>query len=110
LTGALVFSGRYFVQILEGSAASVDNLLGIIRADARHSNMIVINDRSIERRSFSKWRMAYVGPSVFVDRQVGRLAANPSDGEVVRLAGWLETLLVEHNRTKIVVPAPTTLS
>ena len=95
LSGALVFSGRYFVQILEGPEDRVGDLCETLKADVRHSDLVIINDRPIERRKFASWRMAFVGPSVFVDRQVNRLASSPSDGEVVRVAGWLETLLAE---------------
>jgi hypothetical protein len=95
LSGALVLSGRYFVQILEGPEDRVGALCEILKADARHTDMIIINDRLIERRKFASWRMAFVGPSIFVDRQVNRLASSPSDGEVIRVADWLETLLAE---------------
>lgn len=95
LTGALLFSGRYFVQILEGRSEAIDKLFEVLRADARHRDLVVINDRPIEKRKFGGWRMAYVGPSVFVDRQARRLAANPSDTEVARMAGWLESLLID---------------
>lgn len=98
LTGALLFSGRYFVQILEGSNDAIDALLEVLRADGRHKDLIVISDRPIKNRKFGKWQMAYVGPSVFVDRQVGRLAANPSEAEVMRLAGWLESLLTDRDQ------------
>ncbi len=95
LTGALVFSGRYFVQILEGSNEAINALMGALRGDARHKELVVISDHPIEVRKFAKWRMAYVGPSVFVDRQVGRLAKDPSDAEVIRLAVWLESFLTD---------------
>lgn len=61
LTGVLIYSGQAFLQVLEGPATSVDRMLGVIQADPRHSNMLVLAREDVRDRSFAKWDMAYIG-------------------------------------------------
>ncbi|MEZ5667932.1 MAG: BLUF domain-containing protein [Alphaproteobacteria bacterium] len=69
LTGVLLFTGEAFLQVLEGPADQVAAMLDLIRADTRHSNMIVLLDRSIAARQFGDWTMGYnrIDPSVSID-------------------------------------------
>lgn len=57
VTGALAFTETRFVQLLEGSAGSIDALLLKLVMDPRHSDLIVIDRIPIEARSFSEWLM-----------------------------------------------------
>ena len=59
LTGALIYNGHNFMQLLEGPADRVDACLAVIRDDSRHSGMIEIRRRAIERRDFADWAMLY---------------------------------------------------
>lgn len=59
ITGMLFFDGEKFIQILEGSADSVDRLYDSISKDARHRDVSVIYRGQIFERSFSEWRMGY---------------------------------------------------
>jgi len=52
LTGALIYNGQNFMQLLEGPIEKVEACLAAIRADRRHNGMIEIRRRVIEEREF----------------------------------------------------------
>ncbi|WP_261841695.1 BLUF domain-containing protein [Aliamphritea ceti] len=58
LTGLLLFDKPVFMQVLEGPAASIDQIIADISADQRHYAMDIIytNDHLVERE-FANWRM-----------------------------------------------------
>lgn len=60
ITGALVYVGGVFIQILEGDRDDVNRLLASIADDPRHRSLKVFYEAEIERRAFASWRMAYV--------------------------------------------------
>lgn len=70
VTGALLFTGAYFAQRLEGPKESIDELMLSISADRRHKCIRVADDGLIEMRDFSDWNMAYSGQSSFVESHV----------------------------------------
>ncbi|KTE17261.1 BLUF domain-containing protein [Sphingopyxis sp. H115] len=76
LTGALVYNGRNFLQLLEGPAERVDACLAVIRADPRHSGMIEVRRRPVETRDFAEWAMLYDPRFEWRDDALARLAAN----------------------------------
>lgn len=76
LTGALVYNGRNFLQLLEGPADRVDACLAVIRADPRHSGMIEVRRRPIETRNFAEWAMLYDPRFEWHPDALARLAAN----------------------------------
>lgn len=95
LTGALLFTGEYFAQVLEGPAPEVDRLMEKIGRDTRHGAITIVAREPISARRFSKWSMAYSGPSQFVTRYITRLL--PDDGLTrrARSAEWLNDLMWE---------------
>ena len=60
ITGLLVFNGTHFMQIVEGSAQAVDDLVDRLRRDRRHSGVEVRDERAIEHRFFADWTMELV--------------------------------------------------
>ena len=60
LTGLLIFNGTTFLQILEGVAPAIDELVASLKKDRRHSNMSIRDERAIEARAFGDWSMAYL--------------------------------------------------
>lgn len=58
ITGMLVFNGTHFLQIIEGADDAIEDLLRRLRADARHFDLMVREDRTAETRSFPDWSMA----------------------------------------------------
>lgn len=73
VTGALLFSGANFVQILEGPQAAVLGLMADIQRDPRHDRIDIIEARADVPRAFDRWSMAYVGDAVFVQARVDEL-------------------------------------
>ena len=57
ITGALLFSPRYFLQFLEGEAAAVDALYHKISQDPRHHKVRLLQRKPITVREFSRWRL-----------------------------------------------------
>lgn len=57
LTGFLVFSGGRFFQLLEGPEAAVENLLGRLAGDRRHTALTVLSREPVLARSFPRWHM-----------------------------------------------------
>jgi Sensors of blue-light using FAD len=95
LTGALLFTGEHFAQVLEGAASLVDQMLDHVAKDPRHDSVMVVAREPIVARRFNNWSMAYCGPSQFVARHVTRLLVAPSLSEQVQSAEWLNDLLWE---------------
>ena len=95
VTGALLFTGTHFAQVMEGSAATLDPLLARIGADPRHARLTVVDRHPIETRRFADWSMVYLGRSQFVSHRVLRLLNDPSPAGRRRVAAWLIDLLHE---------------
>lgn len=57
VTGFLVFDKIHFMQILEGSQASVEKTFDRIARDSRHSEILILHSRRVEERSFAEWAM-----------------------------------------------------
>ncbi len=60
ITGALVFDSGIFLQILEGSRASVNRTYRRILADPRHEKIELVGLEPAEKRQFPKWSMALI--------------------------------------------------
>ena len=60
ISGILLFTAQTFLQVLEGPAAEVAALFERIQRDKRHTNVLVLDYRSIDKRDFADWSMAYV--------------------------------------------------
>ena len=58
ITGLLVFNGTHFLQIIEGGAEAVDDLVERLRRDPRHGGFEIRDERRVDRRSFPEWSMA----------------------------------------------------
>ena len=71
VTGILIFSDGYFFQVLEGEENIVADLYQTISADDRHSEIQLLLEEDIEKRSFPDWGMAYATLSA---REMGNWA------------------------------------
>jgi hypothetical protein len=60
VSGALCYSPRGFLQILEGPANAVNELYNRIVRDVRHSSVTLLEYVPIPHRDFEFWSMAYV--------------------------------------------------
>ena len=61
LTGMLLHtdSDGSFFQVLEGEPAAIDQLVGKLRLDKRHSHLTTIIREPIAKRSFGSWSMGF---------------------------------------------------
>jgi hypothetical protein len=89
VTGVLIATNAGFAQVLEGDAASIDQIFGSIRRDTRHEDVAVLAYEDIVRRRFEEWSLAYSGPSSYVaghlEPLLGGRQKNPVDADVQRL-------------------------
>lgn len=95
ITGALLFTGAQFAQILEGSEDSIAALITSIGRDERHDQLTIINHAAIKERKFQNWALAYNGPSLFIARHVARALASPPGLAQQRSARWLTEAMLE---------------
>lgn len=72
VTGAMLFTGARFAQVLEGPEAAVIEIMGSIERDRRHKTIITLAQGPIARRRFADWSMAYSGSSIFAATTVRR--------------------------------------
>jgi len=61
VTGALLYSGGYFCQVIEGPEEELEDLFETIQMDPRHGEVTVLHFHEIEKRGFSEWSMAFAG-------------------------------------------------
>lgn len=59
VTGALLLSGPYFAQVLEGPRSSVEEIFERIQCDPRHENITVLQVMQPESRAFGAWTMGF---------------------------------------------------
>lgn len=71
VTGALVFAGDRFAQLIEGPVQGINALRASIAADGRHSHVTTLLDDWTDQRLFAQWSLAYVGEAQFVRRSIG---------------------------------------
>ncbi len=62
ITGALLFNGHGFAQVLEGPVEAVEATYERIQCDPRHSDVVLLNNGETAERTFSDWSMAYADP------------------------------------------------
>jgi Sensors of blue-light using FAD len=60
ISGALLVTDDWFVQILEGDEAPVRELFAHIERDVRHDSVVVLESGQVDERVFSRWAMAKV--------------------------------------------------
>ena len=57
VTGSLFYNGGWFLQVLEGPAATLSKLYKTLEADPRHKNSRVLYNEPASFRTFSRWNM-----------------------------------------------------
>ncbi|MFC5797231.1 BLUF domain-containing protein [Sphingopyxis terrae] len=62
ITGALMYSERHFVQIIEGPPIAIGSLLARLDIDPRHRDLCILYDADNHPRRFADWSLAYFGP------------------------------------------------
>lgn len=82
ITGALLITDHWFVQTLEGGAATVEGLYERIRRDPRHEHVTLIESDAVEARVFPRGAMAQVSASGQAD-----IPLEAADGRLHTVAG-----------------------
>lgn len=59
ITGMLLYLDPFFIQILEGEEATVNEIIKTIQHDSRHNKVKIIYRKPIEQRSFPNWTMGF---------------------------------------------------
>jgi hypothetical protein len=78
ITGALLFSGGCFAQVLEGPRNAVEDIFETIQNDSRHRDATILHLHAIETRSFANWSMAYAGTAEGMTERATAAAVLPS--------------------------------
>jgi hypothetical protein len=60
ITGALLISGDWFAQTLEGDEDAVRALFATIERDGRHEHISILEDQTVPGRVIAQWAMARV--------------------------------------------------
>ena len=68
ITGCLLFSGRYYAQVLEGRAEVTGRKLETIRSDLRHVDFKLLVERRVDMRTYDQWSMGYLHDLDLEDR------------------------------------------
>ena len=89
ITGALVFTGTDFAQILEGPEEGVAAVMASILIDPRHEEVAIVRRGEIARRSFPNWGMALIGHDPATVAHIGAIRSAPDDAA---LAGAVEAV------------------
>lgn len=93
VSGALLATGLWFAQILEGPLAALTELMDSIGRDPRHRD-VVVHRTPLERRRFDAWSVAYAGTSRYFDRFIAPVAAaDAAIGDMDRLVDLIGRLV-----------------
>lgn len=110
ITGALVYTGQHFVQIIEGPTAAIAALWTDLQADPRHEGLVLAKYGPLAERRFDGWSLAYSGPAHYVQSRVQLLfsAADPKrrDRAARRLAELMYLFSFNHQDADKTLPAP----
>jgi len=100
ITGALLYSGDYFCQVIEGRREVLEDLFETIQMDPRHNEVTVLHFEPIERRNFSEWAMAMAGIEREMRFNIEGVRASKDDILVhdtgLYLVNILEQLVIQH--------------
>lgn len=102
VTGALLYSGGYFCQAIEGPEEPLEELFETIQMDPRHGDVTVLSFEEIEERGFSAWSMAFAGIEDEMRWDIDGIRASKDEltmretGEA--LVATLDELVSQHQR------------
>jgi hypothetical protein len=91
VTGALLYSGEHFAQLIEGEPEAIAATFADIERDRRHEGLLRLIDGSADKRRFGAWHMAYID-APGADELLSQLLGGPTVG-AARAEQLLELLL-----------------
>jgi lipase chaperone LimK len=80
ITGALIFTGSFFAQYIEGPPEGVESLKASIPADVRHIEVRTVAAETVQARKFGDWSLAYSAESAPFDRLTSLAHRRPGRG------------------------------
>lgn len=74
--GVLYYAKGYYFQCLQGESNSIWALFNTIKKDIRHSEVKILQEKKIDKLTFTKWSMKYVQEDTslnyfFIDNNLG---------------------------------------
>lgn len=87
ITGALGFTGRTYIQFLEGPTTSLDSLMERLGSDRRHKDLRVLARGPAAERLVPGWSMARIDLTLLEDQVTALLDAGDGEGLTALLAG-----------------------
>lgn len=79
ITGALLYSGGYFSQVIEGPMEELEDLFEVIQNDPRHTEVRVLHFNPMETRHFSDWSMALAGVTDNMLLDIDKILKSPDE-------------------------------
>lgn len=104
ITSALLVDGSSFVQVLEGDAAEVDQLMARISRDPRHRDVTILFDTPISVRLWPNWQMSVIAPTPSTLPILARFGVGPGQQSLAEIDPLLVRALLNelseraHNR------------
>jgi len=96
ITGAMIFDGAYFAQVLEGDRKAVTELFCRIANDPRNTDPVILEATAISERRFTDWMMGFAGHSADLDpiyvRYGSKAEFNPAKMTAEALLGFVVEL------------------
>ncbi|GEM_PF-672983 len=99
VSGFLIYSGGYFLQMLEGPNAAILETLERIAADDRHTDITRVYDRPGDRRLARGWSMAVFNLDQYGDPS--HLDGDPRLGLVEATLNMTQIQHRAHNRLRL---------
>lgn len=71
ITGALIFTGTYFAQYVEGPPDHIAAVRASVERDPRHTEIRTARAEPCDERRFDAWALAYANAAEPFDRLIG---------------------------------------
>jgi len=59
ITGLLLYANGLFLQVVEGPASAIDELMARLARDPRHHGINVLSSTEVTEREFAQWSMGF---------------------------------------------------
>ncbi len=79
IVGALFYGNGFFYQCLEGEEKELLALYETLKADPRHTDLLILSLKPIEQASFGEWEMKYVPAEKDVNRMLSTFGMSKFD-------------------------------
>lgn len=79
IVGALYYGNGFFYQCLEGEEKVLLALYETLKTDQRHTDLLIVSFRPIDRKSFGEWEMKYVPAEKDINRMLSGFGMSKFD-------------------------------